>query len=48
MEIDEKKIMAQYEQMFKLQAKPKTKGKNNKKAKKEDEESWETIEEDDN
>lgn len=50
LEIDEKKIMAQYEQMFglQLQGKPKKKGKKNKKAKKEDEESWETIEEDDN
>jgi hypothetical protein len=46
MEIDEKKIMAQYEQMFSIKGKPKKKGKKTKKPKKEDEdeESWETIE----
>jgi hypothetical protein len=46
MDIDEKKIMEQYEKMFNQPTKKKN--KKNKKAKKEDEESWETIEEDDN
>ncbi len=45
MNIDDEKLIEQYEKMFGIKSNKPKKGKKSKK--KDDEESWETIEEDD-